>query len=136
MEVQRILSRYGATSYFFGQEQKRAAIAFTLHDKSIRLLVKLPDRNDFEITATGRRRRSDDAGFHAWEQACRQRWRVLCLLLKAKLEAVAEQPERFDDEFLPYFVLTSGRTVGEELRPQLNGRLGSRLLLPPVEVMQ
>jgi hypothetical protein len=49
----------------------------------------------------------------------RQRWRALTLTLKAKLEAVECRIETFESAFLPYMVLPSGKTIGEEIIPRL-----------------
>jgi hypothetical protein len=55
-----------------------------------------------------------------WEQACRQRWRALNLVVKAKLEAVESGIATFEDEFLAYTMLPGGATVGQWLTPQLD----------------
>lgn len=68
------------------------------------------------MTPTGRRTRSDDAAEKAWEQATRQRWRALHLVVKAKLEAVESGITVFDDEFLAHIVLPDGGTVGRWMR--------------------
>ena len=41
-----------------------------------------------------------------WEQACRQRWRALALVIKAKLEAIDAEISTFEEEFLPFFGAT------------------------------
>lgn len=53
------------------------------------------------------------------DQLDRQRWRVLFLVVKAKLEAVEAGVACFEDEFLAFIVTGSGRTVGEILVPRL-----------------
>lgn len=71
-------------------------------------------------TAVRGHRRSDADAYKAWEQACRQKWRALCLCIKAKLEAVEAGISVFEDEFLANIVdPVSGRTVGEVMRPQI-----------------
>ena len=54
------------------------------------------------------------------EQAQRQRWRALLLVIKAKLEAIEAGIATFEDEFLAYTMLPSGETVGEWVSPQLD----------------
>jgi hypothetical protein len=53
------------------------------------------------------------------EQACRQRWRALSLVIKAKLEAVEAQISTVETEFLAQIVLPNGSSVGEWAAPQL-----------------
>lgn len=56
----------------------------------VRFVLPLPDPQDREFTHTpGRQtRRSESKRAEAWEQACRQAWRALALVVKAKLEAI------------------------------------------------
>ena len=44
----------------------------------------------------------------AWEQVCRQRWRALLLIIRAKLEAVASGITTLENEFLANIVLPDG----------------------------
>ena len=61
----------------------------------------------------------------AHDQAVRQRWRALFLVIKAKLEAVESEIVLFEDEFLPHFILPGGMTVAEKIRndPQFSALL-------------
>jgi hypothetical protein len=54
-----------------------------------------------------------------YDQECRQRWRALLLVIKAKLEAVESGIACFEEEFLAHIVLPNGQQVGQWLRPQL-----------------
>lgn len=117
-EIERTLSRYGATSFTYGWEQTRAAIAFVMEGRQIRFVLPLPDRSsdEFRLTPTGKGR-APNAAEGAYEQAVRQRWRALALMVKAKLEAVSAGIVSFEVEFLPHTVLPSGRTVAEDVLP-------------------
>lgn len=116
-EIERTLTRYGATSFMYGWEADRAAIQFVKDGRRIRFVLPLPDRNDREFTHHSRGRRTENAIETAYEQAVRQRWRALALMVKAKLEAVASGIVTFETEFLPHTVLPSGRTVAEDVLP-------------------
>jgi len=50
---------------------------------------------------------------------CRQKWRALALVIKAKLEAVESGISVFEDEFMAAIVMPNGRTVSEEIRPRI-----------------
>jgi len=54
-----------------------------------------------------------------WEQACRQRWRALALVIKAKLEAVGSGISVFEEEFLANIVMPDGSTFGAYALPQI-----------------
>jgi hypothetical protein len=55
----------------------------------------------------------------AYEQAVRQRWRALVLIVKAKLEAIEAGIGTIETEFLSSVMLPNGSTVGEWVAPQL-----------------
>lgn len=118
-EIERTLQRYGADSFMSGWDQEKAVLAFRLQKRQIRFVIPLPKRDEFLTTPTGKRRTSQDSIASAWEQACRQKWRALALVVKAKLEAVESGITTIEDEFMAHIVLPSGTTVGAWMRPQI-----------------
>ena len=54
------------------------------------------------------------------DQACRQRWRVLLLVIKAKLEAVTVGIPTIETAFLANIVLPDNTTAGEWMLPQID----------------
>ena len=118
-EIERTLQRYGAEGFMYGWEATQAVIQFKAEDRYIRFIIEMPDREDFAFTPARRNRRSDDAIQSAYEQASRQRWRALALVIKAKLEAVAAGITEFESEFLAHIVLPDGTTVGAWIQPQV-----------------
>lgn len=115
-EIERTLTRYGATSFMYGWEESRAALAFSADGRQVRFILPLPDRHDRRFTHTPAKNqaRSPEAAEKEYEQACRQSWRALALVVKAKLEAVSAGIVSFEQEFLAHIVLPNGRTVFEE----------------------
>ena len=82
-EIERTLERYGASQFMSGWDAERALIAFTMCGRQIRFVLPMPDRNDSEFTETPTgKERAEAAAYRAWEQACRQRWRALTLVIK------------------------------------------------------
>ncbi len=137
-EIERTLERYGADGFMYGWEDRgrRAVIAFRAAGRNIRFELEMPDPDDreFSETPTGRSR-SEKAARTAWEQACRQRWRALALVVKAKLEAVSAGISVFDEEFMPWIVLPDGSTVGDQVLPRieeayLSGKMPKLLSAP------
>lgn len=49
------------------------------------------------------------------EQRQRSKWRVLVLVVKAKLEAIQSGVVTFEQEFLAHIVMPDNQTVGEHL---------------------
>lgn len=118
-EIERILVRYEATSFAYGWEGNTTILGFKMQDRHIRYKIAMPIIQDFRLTETGRARTSRDAIEAAWEQACRQRWRALALIIKAKLEAIESGITDFESEFLSNTLLPAGQTVGEWIHPQI-----------------
>lgn len=119
MEIERILERYGAAQFMSGWNADRALIAFTMHKRQVRFILPMPDRHAREFTHHSRGVRTEAAAHAEWEKACRQRWRALTLVVKAKLEAVESGISIFEDEFMANIVLPGGRTVSDEIRPSI-----------------
>lgn len=113
-EIERILTRWGADEYAYMMSKSRAQIAFSYRGMRVRFMLPLPDRNDREFTHHSRGLRTASAAESAYEQAVRQKWRALALVVKAKLEAVESEISTFEQEFYAHIVLPSGRTVFEE----------------------
>lgn len=90
----------------------QAAIMFEASHRRIKMTLPLPDPKAFEKSPKGRKW-TKDQGLKAWEQAGRQRWRALALVVKAKLEAVESGVATFEQEFLAYTVLPGGKTVAD-----------------------
>ena len=131
-EIERMLTRYGASRFGAGWDETGATILFEVHGRRVRFHLPLPDPNAREYTHTpgrGSRRSTEDAR-QAWEQGCRARWRALVLIVKAKLEAVESGVTTFEDEFLAHFVTATGQTIGEMLGPALEAALNGKL--PPM----
>lgn len=121
-EIERTLLRYGATGFMYGWQGSAAMVAFEAKGRSIRFLLPLPDRTDRQYTHHSRGMRTIEAAHDQWEQACRQRWRALALVIKAKLEAIESGITTFESEFLAHFMTADGKTVGEHIIPQLNDK--------------
>jgi len=119
-EIETILRRYGATGFMYGWQQDAAVVAFEMAGRRVRFDLPMPDRHSREFTQTPTgKERSELAAEKAWEQACRQRWRALALVIKAKLEAVESGITEFESEFLAHICLPDGGTVGRWMRPQI-----------------
>lgn len=119
-EIEKTLTRYGARQFMYGWDEDRAIVGFTINARQVRFVLPMPNRDDpdFTRTPTGRARAPKQAA-EAYEQAVRQRWRALALVIKAKLEAVDSGIVTFDAEFLAHLMLPDGRTVGDHVVPSV-----------------
>lgn len=124
-EIERTLQRYGAGSFMYGWDGNRAVIAFGLAGRKVQMILTLPDKSEFRFTPGRRLERSESQIHAAWEQACRQSWRALALVIKAKLEAVEAGIATVEDEFLAYTMLPNKATVGQWMQPQIERALSS-----------
>jgi hypothetical protein len=130
-EIERTLQRYGADQFLYGWQDDAAMVGFRMEGRQIRFLLAMPSKDERRFTHHSRGARAPDAALREWEQAVRQRWRALALVIKAKLEAVQSGISEFEDEFLANIVLPDGKTAGGWLRPQIAEayRVGS---MPPL----
>ena len=118
IEIERVLIKYGADNFAYATASGKAMICFTMQGRQVKFMLPLPRREEFRLTPTGRDRAAGSQ-VDAWEQACRQRWRALKLVIQAKLEAVECGISIFEDEFMSNIVLPGGGTVGDFMRPQI-----------------
>lgn len=122
-EIERTLERYGADQFLYGWKETDALVGFRMNGLQVRFVLPLPARGDKEFTEYMSRgklwERTEEAARKLYEQAVRQRWRALALVIKAKLEAVESGIAVFEDEFMANIVLPNGRLVGEEVRPAI-----------------
>ena len=99
VEIERTLSRYGATAFAYMSIQGRAVIAFEAAKRHIKITVPLPSSDDEKS-----------------KQQARQRWRALLLVIKAKLESVESEIETLEEAFYANIVMPDGRTIYEATR--------------------
>lgn len=118
-EIERIVERWGATQFMSGWSADQAVIAFAMQERQVRFILPMPARDEQRFTHHSKGARTPEAAMKEWEQACRQRWRALALVIKAKLEAVESGISVFEDEFMANIVLPGGRTVSQEVRPSI-----------------
>lgn len=116
-ELERTVARYGADAFGYAWEGERATVQFRARGRFVKFELGMPARSEFTETDSGNARTSAAAITKAWEQATRQRWRALLLVVKAKLEAVDSGITTFDAEFLAHLVLPDGSTVGDSALP-------------------
>ena len=118
-EIEETLERYDADAFAHATQGNLATVIFAMENRRIRFVLELPDPQDFRYTNHNPpRERSARAQQEAHDQACRQRWRALLLVIKAKLEAVTAGISTIETEFLANIVLPHNITAGEWMLPR------------------
>jgi hypothetical protein len=133
-EIERTLTRYGADQFLYGWQDDAAMVGFRMEGRHVKFVLAMPKRDEERFTHHSRGRRTPDAAAKEYDQAIRQRWRALALVIKAKLEAVESGISVFEDEFLANIVLPTGQTAGDWMRPQIADayRIGTMPALLPM----
>jgi hypothetical protein len=129
--IEKLLMAHGATSFVYGWDASHDRMQFVLHERAIRFLLPRVTVDDLSRQKKRGRFQSPAAAGRALEQANRQRWRALYLVIRAKLEAVEAGIAIFDQEFLAFIMGRDGMTVGDLILPQLttHGEWPGRALL-------
>ena len=100
--LEKMLRKAGATQTgTFSDDSHASVVMFRLTDRFVKL--KISPRSDARNV----------------EQEERRVWRVLLLLVKAKLETIEAGLSTVEREFLADVMTADGRTVGELMRPML-----------------
>lgn len=120
-EIDKILARYRAERRGVMEEPGRALVIFEREGRRVQMEMFLPhpDGEEFKRKRSSYGREAGEFDPERHEQACRQKWRALGLVLKAKLEAVESGITTFETEFLAHIMLPGGGTVGKWFKPQL-----------------
>jgi hypothetical protein len=135
-QIRKLLNEAGASRLAFSEErgedgQRWAMVMFVIGVHGVRLRVPLKRVDEREVRVKLRRARTkteaqirDDL----YEQEERRIWRVLAWNLKARMVAVEEQVETFEEAFLAHLLdPRTGTTVYEQLadtgRVELEGPL-------------
>lgn len=126
-EIETILMRHGADAFAYSTDSGTVRLGFRMDGRHFRFTLSLPDPKEPRFTHHSRGARTIEGARTEWEQACRQKWRALLLVIKAKLEAVSAGISSIEDEFLANLILPDRQTVSEWLKPQVEEayRVGS-----------
>lgn len=127
-ELSRMLRAHGAMKHGFLEDGGHVAVAFELEHRRVRLEIRAPSESEIRTEADA----DPPRGWRSWtparrqewvreqqEKTLRQRWRALVLVVKAKLELIADGQSTVEREFLADIVLPNGKRVEEWLSPQL-----------------
>jgi hypothetical protein len=109
-EIRKILTKYGAAGFAYGEQGPLNIIMFEMQGRRIKFILPMPNKPSGNAT---------NATIKTYDQMCRTRWRALVLAIKAKLECVESGITTLEQEFLAHIVLPNGQMVGEAMAPQI-----------------
>ena len=140
-ELDTLLGKHGAgkRAIMHDEDEGTAGVLFELAGRQYKIVVPMPQLADFAGEPKSQPRRwpywsheqREDWRRAACEQACRERWRGLVLLVKAKLEIVRMGVSTFEREFLADLVLPNGRTAHHTLDEYMRNLLADGYRGPP-----
>lgn len=139
-QIRKLLSGAGASRLAFGEErddtQRWAAVTFVIGSHAVRLRVPLKPVDEREVRQKKMRARTktvEQIREVLYEQEEKRIWRVLAWNLKARMVAVNEGVETFEEAFLAHLLdQQTGRTIYEQLAETGTVQLAQPLLaLPP-----
>lgn len=126
LEIERSILRFGAKNFATFQSDEHAAIMFEIKGRRVKFELALPSRKDAGIATymngSVTFRRTESAIEDRYEQAIRERWRALALLIKAKLAAVDAGITTVEDELLAQTIVPTAEgaaTVSQVMQEQI-----------------
>jgi hypothetical protein len=142
-EIRKLLTDHGARQFAFGEETdsagvRWAAVSFAHGGYAVRMRVPHKPLDEQSLRSKARRahtRTYEDLQAVAIEQEAKRIWRVMAWNLKARLVAVEEGVETFEEAFLAHLLdERTGMTIYETLSEYGTVELGAPLrpqLEPP-----
>ena len=97
VQIQLLLTKWGIDHFYFGTSPRGDGIGFAFAERTYKMNVPTPESNGLTDKQ--------------YEQAKRQRWRILYMSLKMKLEEIDAGCISFEDQFLAMMCLPDGSTV-------------------------
>lgn len=118
VEIEKLLVKMRATQHGVGfdNEKGEAIVQFTIEKKKVAFRVVMPKRETFKVARNGYYP-SETKIDELWQQAIREKWRALLMVLKGKFVAVETGVETFEQAFFYHLQLPQGGTVGEHVAP-------------------
>jgi hypothetical protein len=123
-EIRKLLAGHGAARFAFGEETdsagvRWAAVSFAHGGNGVRMRVPhkpIDERALRSKVLRARSRTREELEHEMAEHEARRIWRVMAWNLKARLVAVEEGVETFEEAFLAHLVdERTGRTIYEQL---------------------
>lgn len=132
-EIERTLSRFGASSFVFGWDATGAMVGFVCRGRQIRMRLALPAEDDYARSPQGRHRTPEQRR-NAHAQVVRERWRALALVIKGKVTAIESGIVTFEEEFAMHTLLPNGANVADEVLPAIESAYATGNVQPLLQI--
>jgi hypothetical protein len=116
-QIEKALRDFGIEEMFWGTSPRGDGIGFKYKGRIYRRNVTMPARDNYSTQSK-------------YEQAVRQRWRIMYMSLKMKLEEIEEGGISFEDQFLSMMALPDGSTVADFMALPMNVNLLETAKMP------
>ena len=116
-KIEELLESYGIEESFLGRSPRGDGIGFKYNGKVYKMSVPLPKRDDFNTE-------------NQYQQAIRQRWRILYMSMKMKFEEIEAGVISFEDQFLAQMSLPDGTTVADFMKLPENRERPEKTKMP------
>lgn len=123
-EIKKTLTKYGASSFVFGETVEKALVQFDVAGKRIKFVLPL------SVHGIEREKRGYIAAQTKVDQVNRSKWRSLSLAIKAKLECVDAGITTLEQEFMAHILLPNGSTVGDVVLPEIESSYQNKKMPP------
>lgn len=123
-ELRSLLQKFGATQFTFGEGRDWAGIEFVHNDQLVRLRCPLRQPTDQQVASwkNAAHVATAEAVARLLDKEAMRVWRVLVWSVKARLVAVEEGLESFEQAFLSHLVDPSTNvTLWEAVREPIEG---------------
>lgn len=101
--IQDLLKNWGIDEFFFGTSPRGEGIGFKHEGRVYKHNIKTPEK-------------TYDMSEAKYQRAIRQRWRILYMSLKMKLEEIDDGNISFEDQFLAQMCLPNGTSVSDFMK--------------------
>ena len=116
-QIEKLLIDWGIEEFFFGTSPRGEGIGFKYKGRIYKRNVTKPKRESWTSNAE-------------YERLQRQRWRILYMSLKMKLEEIDDGDISFEDQFLSMMCLPDGSTVADFMKLPENVALLQKAEMP------
>src|SRR5688572_21743068 len=113
-ELETVLTLHGADVFSYERLGNRAVVKFLLNGVKLRLMVEMPNVEDYRYTPKQKYERTATAIAEEYRREVRRRWHALRGFVSAKLEAINAGVTTFEMEFRQFEAPIAELTEGEK----------------------
>lgn len=120
-DLKRMIEKHGGDSFMAGSLRAtgEVGVIFDAFNRRFRILLKMESEEKLKVDGRGSIR-SEESFKRAKAQAERSAWRLIYLIVKARIECIEAGCETFEQAFLPYMLIPdTGKVLAEQVVPAI-----------------